>query len=282
MDAIFAVTYSCGTACKTCNTWMLKGTMPIDRFRVAWDKLMAAPEITRVLLNGLGDLNTLPDAVEYLRYIESHRTKPVVFTTNAKVIPYVPAVDVYICSFNGGTREAYERTMGLDFDRVQANIRAHYQDFACKVGRAEVHMVVWSGNRGTEEAFGKLWSDFPGRVRLNYRATNIPAKWAAPEELPPAKEPQVYCDNLDVITVQPSGAVELCFCGYSTDFTDLEAAPVFGDIFEDSITALANAPARTRYRAEHCKGIFRHPCDKCNYNVALDRKLVYLKGAEKK
>jgi hypothetical protein len=254
--------------------------MPFDRFRWVWDKVTESREVTRILVNGLGDVNTLPDAVDYLKYMESHsRTQQVILTTNAKVIPYVPAIDVYVCSFPGGTKEAYEYTTGLPFDKVRANIRAHYDDFRCKVRQAEIHMVVWSGNRGTEEAFGKLWEDFPGRVRLNYRATNIPARWASEEEKRDAhKEPQNYCDNLEAISIQPNGDVELCFCGYSTDFTGLKASPVFGNIFTDSMYQLVNSPERTRFKAEHSKGIFRHPCDKCNYNVTLKDKIRFLKG----
>jgi radical SAM protein with 4Fe4S-binding SPASM domain len=279
MDAIIAVTYKCGTACKTCNTWMLNGTMPFDKFTVMWDKLTASTEITRFVMNGLGDLNTLPNAIDYLKYMESHRrTQPIVITTNCKEIPYVPKVDHYICSFNGGTKEAFEYTTGLPFEKVRDNIRSHYNDFVSKVGCAEIHMCVWSGNKGTEQAFGELWKDFPGRVRLNYRATNIPAKWAASEELPPSKFPQCYCDNLEVITIQPNGNVELCFCGYSTDFTGLKAAPTFGNIFEDSFSSLINHPDRIKYKARQSKGIYDHPCDKCNYNTPIEGRLKYIKG----
>jgi hypothetical protein len=284
-DAIIAITYKCGTACKTCNTWMLEGTMPFDRFTVMWDKLQASEQIERFVVNGLGDVNVLPDAVRYLKYMESHRRKEgqkfaqeIVFTTNGKVLPYIPEVEHYIISFNGGNKETYEYTTGLPFEKTRDVIREKYDDLKKKVGCAEIHMVVWSGNKGSEDDFKRLWADFPGRVRLNYRATNIPAKHAALEELPPSKEPQVYCDNLDVITVQPNGDIELCFCGFSTDFTGLKSSPVFGNIFEDSIPALLNAPERIWYKAQMARGIFEHPCDKCNYNVSLDNKLVYLKG----
>lgn len=273
MDIMLVPTFSCGTRCKTCNTWMFHGTMPVDQFRELWHRLNDEPEVERLVMNTLGDVNTLENAEEYLHIIDEYHKRPVVFTTNAKCIPFVPRVDAYICSFNGGTKESYENTTGLNFEEVQATIRSHYEDFRARVHDPQIHMVVWSGNKGTEKQFGELWADFPGRVRLNYRRTNIPEQWASEEEKRAPKK-RIFCENMDNITIFPDGTCQICTCGISTDLKDPQT---YGNVFSNSLFELLNHPMRLRLQAEETKGIYSGACAKCDFNTPIEGKIVFLK-----
>ncbi len=62
MDIMLVPTFSCGTHCKTCKTWQFKGTMSVDDFRRLWKELNDHPEVERLVMNTLGDVNTLENA----------------------------------------------------------------------------------------------------------------------------------------------------------------------------------------------------------------------------
>ncbi len=264
----FTVTTRCGARCKTCPVW--KGrqlTMEYDRFIQAWDKLMASPLVTQVFVNSVGDLYSLPDHMRYLLYIESHKAKRVSITTNANVLDYVPQIDHFTISFNGGDRESYEYTTGLDYDLVVHNIRAAYPQLV-KCGYREIDCLVWQGNKGCEKGFFDLWKDFPGARRVSYKVENQHGEYFG---LPEYKDDcRIPCDYLHGMTLWPDGSFIRCA-------HDFEATDNYGNIFETDIKLAAMHPSRDALREAHKRGEYPGICATCNYNVSEEGKLIYLR-----
>lgn len=271
MDAKIAVTTKCNAKCRTCPVWSLQDevgqTMSLHDFSSIIDKLGESPLIGRILLNSTGDLYCLPDHREYLGYVEDHRKKAVTMTTNAVDLDYVPDIEELIISFNGGTREGFEHTVGADFDQVVANIRAMYPEFS-KLQNLEMHCLIWEGNEGQEKDLVELWSDFPGKIRVSYKYDN---QMKADRTLPAfQRDIRIPCDYLDVLTVMPNGQIVSCA-------HDFRSETNWGNLLTDSLSAITMNVARAQKRQEHESGLFLGLCEKCNYNTPAWGKVEYLR-----
>ena len=269
MDCKLSITTVCGARCATCPVWRgPHATMEFEDFRIVWDKLMASPMISRVLLNNTGDVNTLAKKMLYFMHIEANYRKPVVMTTNGVNLDYIPRLDSLIISFNGGDRESYERTTGLSFDRIVRNIRTAYEQIERKVRYAEIDCLVWTGNVGCEDAFGKLWADFPGRVRISYKVENqFGEDMTLPEYV---KTERRYCYYLDWLSVAPTGQVIPCA-------HDFKFETNWGNLLRDSVDAVLLNKQRIAKQVEHLKGEYTGLCERCNFNTPEDGKVVFLK-----
>jgi len=231
-----------------------------------WVKLMMAPEVTRILLNNTGDMYLHPKRKEIFKYIEEHKYKPVIMTTNAGAMDYVPKIDHLIISFNGGTKSSYEYTTGLDFDKTVKKIKSFYPDIA-KV-YSEIHCLMWDGNEGTEAALKELWKDFPGRVRLSYKYDNQMKEDHTIDKY--KKTDRVFCDYLTMLSILPDGKVISCA-------HDFEGVTDFGNIFTEEVGDILKNKNRIKKMKEHYEGRFEGLCKKCNYNTGIDGKIVYVK-----
>ena len=240
--------------------------MDVDKFKLMWIKLMMHPSIHRVLLNNTGDMYIHPKRKELWEFIEKHHYKPIIMTTNAAAMDYVPDVDLIIISFNGGTKETYEHTTGLSFDKTVARIKKFYPEIA-KI-HAEIHCLIWDGNEGTEDALKELWEDFPGRIRVSYKYDNQMKEDHTIEKH--RKTKRVTCDYLSMLSVMPTGQVVSCA-------HDFGAKTDFGNVFTDSIDGIIWNDARKKKIMEHIAQQYTGICEKCNYNTATAGRFVYLK-----
>lgn len=269
MDAKLSLTTRCNARCATCPVWQHRGEdMPVDKFALLWDKLNRNPFIDRILLNNTGDLYNHPEHLAIIEHIDTApRQKRVIMTTNAGEMDRIPKIDVLIISFNGGTKESYERTTGLSWDEVRDNIRMHY-DAIRLIPVVEMHCLIWEGNKGTEDSLLDAWRDFPGRIRVSYKYDNQMDKdYTLPEYKRPDRVP---CDYLGMFSILPNGKVVSCA-------HDFDAVTDFGNAFESEIVDLMEHPARVAKMREHKKGIFSGICETCNYNTPIGNRLVFLK-----
>lgn len=268
MDAKLSVTTRCNAACATCPVWQYAGEdMTVANFQLLWEKLMASSLISRVLLNNTGDLYNHPESRRILQYVERHRFKPVIMTTNAGEMDYVPKIDVLIVSFNGGTKETYEATTGLSFEEVKANIRSHYTELR-NIPVLEMHCLMWEGNAGTEDALLETWRDFPGRIRLSYKYDN---QMKDDKTLPPYRaNHRVPCDYLGMFSIMPDGHVVSCA-------HDFKKETNFGNVFDADLETVVMHPARLMKIREHKNGVFSGLCANCNYNTPLGDRIRYIK-----
>jgi len=268
MDVKISVTTKCNAHCRTCPVWKYPGEdMSVDNFVLMWGKLMEAPQVHRILLNNTGDLYNHPDHVGILKYVESHLGKPVIMTTNAELMDYVPRIHELIISFNGGNKEGYEFTTGLPFERVFVNIRQHYEELK-KVGNLEMHVLIWDGNAASEADILHTWKDFPGRIRVSYKYDN---QMAEDHTLQPFKRNErVYCDYLDVLSIWPNGQIISCA-------HDFKGETNWGNIFTDSAESIIQHPERRKKQTEHILEQYTGLCEHCNYNTPIWGKFEYLR-----
>jgi radical SAM protein with 4Fe4S-binding SPASM domain len=267
VDAKLTITNVCGAKCATCPNWKQPArTMKYEDFKKAWEILNSAPGVDRILVNNVGDVNELPDAIRYLTHMEK-RKKQVAMTTNGNSLEYVPKIDVMIISFNGGTKESFEKTTGMDFDRVVGNIRAAYEQLK-QIPYVELDCLVWKGNEGTEMGFYELWKDFPGRLRLSYKVENQGGPYFGIEKFRETK--RIYCQYLDWLSIAPSGQVISC----AHDFAETTN---WGNIYTDKMSDIVNHPERIKMQEAHRRGEFPGLCETCNFNVPEDGKIVFLK-----
>lgn len=269
MEAKVSLTTKCNAKCRTCPVWTLPGeTMALDNWRIIWTILMGDPRITDVMLNNTGDIYCEPNHAEYLAFVHRQAGKRICMTTNAVALDMVPDVDDLIISVNGGTKEAYEYTVGVDFEKVKANIRAQYAELA-KLPLCELHCLIWEGNAGTEKALVKEWADFPGKVRISYKYDN---QMREDKTLDQYKvEQRIPCDYLQKVCIMPSGKVISCA-------HDFEGVTDFGNVLTDGMDGVLGHPERQRMLAQHQLGEFNGLCEKCNYNTPALGRVWYVKG----
>lgn len=278
IEAKISVTTRCNAHCVTCPVWECQAEhgadMSFDEFRVIFDKLNQSPNICKIMLNGTGDLYLLPDHRRMLEYIEQAPKmsgKVIAMTTNGAALDYIPAIDHLVISFNGGTREIYEKTTGLSFDQTVENIRRLYPDMR-KCRRVEIHHLCYSGNAGDEKDFYRLWQDFPGFLRLSYKYDNQHRDDLTIDSMKSDK--RTRCDYLDKLVILPGGRVH--FCNH-----DFKHETVYGNILEQDIVSLFRHPDLVMKRLEHDKKQFKGICENCNYNTPdAPGKIFYIKEGD--
>lgn len=267
MIAKVTVTTVCGAKCKTCPSWKTpKKEMSYDKFCEVFDMLNDSPLVSGIFLNSVGDMYWAEDGEKMLRYAEEKKKKVVTITTNASKLGYIPKLDAFIISFNGGTKEAYEKVTGLSWDLVVGNIRAKYKELS--MVRSELHCLICELNQGTEQELLKTWHDFPGRIRVSYKYDNQMQEDLTVEKH--KRKDRIPCDYLSMIVIHPDGSVVKC----SHDFWGEEK---FGNLFTDGVEWVAKASRRLKAIAEHVQGQYSGICERCNYNTPAFGKIVYLK-----
>jgi radical SAM protein with 4Fe4S-binding SPASM domain len=267
VDAKLTITNVCGARCATCPSWKQpERTMEYQDFKRAWEILNNAPEVDRILVNNVGDVNELSDSIRYLTHMEERR-KQVIMTTNGNSLEYVPKIDVMVISFNGGTKETFEKTTGMDFDRVVGNIKAAYDQLKY-IPYVELDCLIWKGNEGTEMDFYSLWKDFPGRLRISYKVENQGGNYFGLKKHEETK--RIYCQYLDWLSIAPSGQVISC----AHDFAETTN---WGNIYRDKMSDIVRHPGRIKMQEAHRRGEFPGLCRACNFNTPEDGKIVFLK-----
>lgn len=273
MDAKVSVTTRCNGRCRTCPVWKYDGEdMSLPVFEWIWTRLMESPEVGRVLINNTGDMYVHPKRREIFRYIEGHLWKPVIMTTNAAEMDYVPRIHELIISFNGYSKDSYEYTTGLPFFEVVNKIRGKYQEMQNHVYNAEIHCLMWSDTycEDAEAKLAALWHDFPGRVRVSYKYDNQQV-----EDLtigPFRQEQRVPCDYLDKLNIWPNGDCIMCA-------HDFAGSTVWGNLVDQPVSQVMRSHARLVKKAKHAAGEFDGICAACNYNVnEQPGQVKYIKG----
>jgi len=273
MDVKISVTTNCNARCKTCPVWTCKGEdMAVADFIQIWSKLMLEPRVGRILLNNTGDMYVHPHRKELWALVEAQQYKPVIVTTNAAAMDYVPRIPELIISFNGYDKESYEHTTGLPFEETRDRIRSFYPDIKAKVGNAEIHALAWGDTytESFEDRVRELWGDFPGRVRVSYKTENQGHRGIEGAEKYRSAE-RIPCDYLEKLNIWPDGSVILCA-------HDFEGSVKFGDILTDTVFSVMMNPDRLKLKALHGSGEYPGLCADCNYNTSESGRIVYVKG----
>lgn len=270
MDLKISVTTRCNAKCITCPVWTYPGEdMSVENFFKLYYKALNSQIITRILINNTGDIYNHPDRKAIFGLLKKYHQKPLIMTTNAGLMDEVPDIDVLIISFNGGTRETYEKVTGLNYNETLRNIRKAYKEIIDKHIYAEINCLIFEDNKGTEKDLKKLFSDFPGRVRVSYKYDN---QMKEDRTLLAHKTfRRIPCDYLGMFSVLPSGKIISCA-------HDFEGKTDFGDAFSDqSFEMLMVNRARMTMIHKHKMLSFEGLCEKCNYNTPIGNRIVFLK-----
>jgi hypothetical protein len=214
------------------------------------------------------------DFFAWMDYFRKKKCRVVLFTNAshlnsemAKVlITYSDVIHSITFSFHGGNKEVYQDQMGLDFDKVRANITTFMQM------DHQIECYIFCMHRSpmviTEDSFASLWDGLPFKG-VGIRAT---FEWAGdkPDELThfnsrkqAGEITRVPCSRiLRQLDVNYDGYVPLC-C------VDGHGKVIFGNLNEISIEELWNNPLRRYYRDMHNSGRSGELplCAECGMNI---------------
>lgn len=214
------------------------------------------------------------DFLKWMAYFRQKRCRVVIFTNAShldydmarQLIAYSDIIHSITFSFHGGTRDVYKQQMGLDFNKVRANII----NFMQMDHQIECHIFCMhrSPIALTEQDFMQLWDGVPFKS-VGIRAT---FEWAGdkPDELThfnsrkkEGEIKRVPCTRiLYQLDVNYDGYVPLC-C------VDGHGKVIFGNLKEITIEELWNNPLRRYYRDMHNEGRSGELplCSECGMNV---------------
>jgi len=266
MDCKINVTSRCNAKCRTCNTWKLEGQdMSVNLFQKIIKKINTF-NINNVIISGIGELYYHKEHLDIFKAMKKLKCNTTI-QTNGSLIDKIPDVKSFIISFNGGDKETYERTTGLNFFNTVNNIKSKYKLFK-KNTLYELHGLFYEGNKEGIESFKKLWEDFPGRVRITYKYDNQFGENKTIEKY--KRDKRELCDYLTMLTIDSKGRVVLC-CH------DIYSCSALGNFIDRSKEEILGHKDRTEIINKHLKGEYPWLCAKCNYNIEKEGLTNYVK-----
>jgi radical SAM protein with 4Fe4S-binding SPASM domain len=267
VDEIFLETTNrCNARCIHCAYCVMereRGAMDFELFKRCVDEIGAKHLTKQVSLWGVGEPYLTPDFIKYCAYAIANANTKVVVTTNGVLINTVPeGLDTLVISFNGGTRDSYQKIMRLDFDKTVEKIFAlHQAGEFWKAKNVEIHCLMLEDNRGEEQDFLDLFSSLTGvRLRISYKFDNW-ANHVNDRNISPHKTARrVPCPfALSSLFVSQSGKVLQCPLDVNQEY-------VIGDVNEASLTDVFDGASKQALIKAHLKGVYSGLCEKCDYN----------------
>ena len=195
---------------------------------------------------------------EWLAYMDSQDVVVHIYTNaslldkqKADLLVQFKCVNYVYCSFNGATRQTYEKVMGLDYDRTKQNIEylRSKAPFRVRVG-----MVLTSDTIAEQDAFKKLWGRRAKMPKFsNWAGSKHDAAEYTNEKIP-CRQVRTH------MTVLWDGRV--CLCCF-----DYDGRVIVGDLNKQSVQEVWNKNRALRKR--HYAYDFDMPlCSDCNFNIA--------------
>ena len=277
----FEVTNKCNADCIMCpNGVMERPTQRMEMplfMQIVDEFALKNPPLLKFVFAGLGEPTLdplLPEKISYLKAKFPH--VPVQITTNASLLTASRSkelinagLDQIIISFNGTTKESYEKVMGqMNYDKNLANI---LQLLPLRVGgrpQLTISCVRLDANAADFAGMEKFWKE--KGVQVDRLKTPVPfnrggeqmlsrykSKWALPK---PTKPRQLLpCRMMaENILIHPNGSVVLCFVDY-------EEKVVMGQFGKNSLQEIMQTKANWYER--HKQGDFSHTplCKNCSF-----------------
>lgn len=257
----FETTTACNATCTMCPLPAMKrarGRMSEALFHKIIDDGMAIGVRHFIpFLNGepLAD----PRFFDWMDYMADRNLVVTLFTNGSLLnaeravrLAAYPNIESVTLSFHGGTPEAFERVMGLDYDVCRANAE-HFLNIAPYPVR--VYMTEFEDNAGTVPAFKETWKGRPILIGAYFNWAGLKPSAFGERSL----HPPLPCHRvLEQMTIMWDGRVNLCCM-------DIEGAVVLGDVTVQSIAEIweSNQWMRDQHHAYN----FDLPlCRDCNMN----------------
>jgi MoaA/NifB/PqqE/SkfB family radical SAM enzyme len=252
---------SCNATCRMCPIPQMKrarGVMSDQLYRkVIEDLVEVKPYLICPFNNGEPLLDKkLVSRIAYINQLLPE-TKVVIYTNAALLTPEKirelneVRVDKVNVSFNAGTKESYERIMGLSFEQTVANVESLLRLKPPHL-KVIVSMLRLPENPGEVAAFQRMWAgkdleavvwtmmDFGGKVKLPWR---LRARRSFDWLLPPRPCVRVFT----TMTVLYDGRAVIC-C------RDIEGEAVLGDVSKATVQEVWNSPVAKDIRFTHLDG----------------------------
>jgi len=193
---------------------------------------------------------------QWLDYMKEEKVSFALYTNaefmNVDRIIQYPNMRYINCSFNGATKETYDKLMrGPDFETAKKNI----EDLIKKAPfRVQVSMVVTEENEHEIEVFKKMWGR---KAKISQFVNYANARHSAIEK---KGNKRVPCyEILNSINILWDGRVCLCCM-------DHDGRVTFGDLNKESLKDIVKRiePLKERHRALDFDMLL---CRDCNYNM---------------
>lgn len=244
-------TPTCQAACGFCPYPTLGRAGPpmsMPLFMKIVDEAITIPQIKNYVLHGLGEPALDRHIVERVRYLRRRTKRSIeVFTNGISMAPVLidalaeAGLTCLVFSVNAVRPEQHDSIMGGKGKFGTVCLNAQY---AIDRGQLEVEChAVETGTTFTREdtaEFRQRWGEHANVIRLN--------NWAGDIDSPSAFDPNSPCSRaLGQIYVMVDGRVTMCCL-------DPAGKTVFGDLKTETIRAIYNSEAYTRFREDHAQG----------------------------
>lgn len=257
MKIQFESSTACNAKCVFCprsDMTRLTGMMSDELFhKIIKEGKELGVKVFSPFLNG--EPFVFPKIYKWLDYMEKEGVKVILYTNGEflnvdKLIKY-SNIDLVNCSFNGATKETYDKVMrGPNFEKTKENIK----DLINRAPfRVLVSMIITEENAREQKLFKKMWGR---RAKLGGYANWAGARHSALEK----KGKRKPCYHLlNHMTILWDGRVNLCCMDY-------DGKVILGDLNKQSLREILKniEPLRKRHKLLD----FNMPlCNVCNLNA---------------
>ncbi|MBI4151169.1 radical SAM protein [Candidatus Woesearchaeota archaeon] len=246
-----------------------RGYMTVELFKHIVDDLGTIPSIRELTLSGFGEPFLDKNLVEKIKYVKQHTNKSTLIYSNFSIMSEEKmneildsGLDIINISFNGSSKESYENTMKISFEKTLANLNRFIE---LKQARNATKPLIYvscvltqfnedEANRLRQMWAGKVDGVYIGppdnwvggvNVRLKTHAKlNRPSKFAYP------------C-KLYYPIINWNGDIGFC-C------RDYEGKEIFGNMVKEKFMDVWNSPRFVGFRNIHYSGKMISVCATCD------------------
>jgi MoaA/NifB/PqqE/SkfB family radical SAM enzyme len=246
------ITNHCNAMCAMCPRDKItrpKGTMNIKTLKQLI-KRCEEFKISDISIGGLGEPLVHVKFFGYLDLISKLDNIKITLTTNGllftpetqkKLLTY-PVYEISL-SFNGCDRNTYKNIMGIDYDRVVANIENFIENHPKDIRRLRIAIVKNKMNKAEVEDIIKMWRNkgltkfivLKAHNRAGYLTDNkiIDDNFYKDEKIEISDSLKKHCKKASLIFkfIDWQGGIHIC-CN------DFQSKALMGDIFNHSFTEI--------------------------------------------
>ena len=272
------LTNRCNARCKSCLTPEIKGekgAMSKSEFMATMRLLADSGRVGYIMLSNIGEMFLIPEVDKWVDEIAPYIHKRNIrlgITTNGLLAKIPKGVDDFIISFNGWDKASYEDMVGMDYDKVMANIRAIVPTRAA-TQNVQIHYCSFDGTNEHEKMFAEQFADMGIPLRISRKIENQFGACRSEMADIQSGEERVPCNYLGFINVHWNGDIIMCA-------HDFEGSMVWGNLWRESIDDIWRGKAIKAKQGEHYKGEYKGLCKSCNYNTLLGDKVYYFDTAK--
>ena len=265
-------TNSCNARCVMCPNpqhMRPRGHMDAVLFERIVDDLSTVPSVRELSLSGFGEPFLDRQLIDRIKYVKRRTDKSTIVYSNFSIVSEEKmndlldsGLDTINVSFNGATKESYESTMKLPFERTLANINRFIEIKTARAAtkpRIVLSCVLTPFNEDEGQRLHEMWA---GKVDDLYFAP--PDNWVGAVTLrlkshERANRPAgfAYPCKLYWPTINWNGDIGFC-C------RDYEGREVFGNMHTDRFMEVWMSPRFVEHRRTHYAGKMASVCAACD------------------